>query len=61
MVKVKQKASDGFRKDEGAKTFCALRGYISTAKKQGRKIIDPIESALAGQSFIPLATDASPE
>ena len=61
MVKVKQKISGGFGTEEGAKTFCAIRSYISTAKKQGRNTIDAIESALVGQPFIPLATDALPE
>ena len=61
MVKVKQKISGDFGTEEGAKTFCAIRSYISTAKKQGRNIIDAIESTLVGQPFIPLATDALPE
>lgn len=60
MVKVKQKISGGFRTETGAKTFCAIRSYISTVKKNGRNVIDSIAGALSGNPFIP-APDAPPE
>lgn len=53
MVKVKQKVSGAFRTYEGAKIFCSIRGYISTVRKNGRKIIDAIQEAFAGKPFIP--------
>ena len=34
MMKVKQKISGGFRTMKGAKTFCKIRGVISTLRKQ---------------------------
>jgi len=53
MVKVKQKISGSFRTLVGADTFCTLRGYISTARKQGHNVIQVLHSALLGQPFIP--------
>jgi hypothetical protein len=35
-----------------AETFCALRSYISTSRKHGILVIDPIQQALAGQPFV---------
>lgn len=54
MIKVKQKVSGTFRTEEGGKVFCALRGYISTARKNGRKAIDAIRMAFQGKPFIPI-------
>ncbi len=42
MVKVKQKVSGAFRTEKGAKTFYAIRSYISTVRKQGGNVIDAI-------------------
>jgi transposase len=53
MVKVKQKVSGSFRTQDGAKTFCSIRSYISTARKQEHNVIDAMYEALRGQPFIP--------
>ena len=53
MIKVKMKVSGTFRTDEGADTFCAIRGYISTAKKNGMNIIEAIKGVFNGTPFIP--------
>jgi transposase len=58
MVKVKQKVSGTFRTRIGAETFCAIRSYISTVRKQGRNVIDAIHDALLGNPFVPYAFEA---
>lgn len=55
MVKVKQKVSGAFRTVAGARTFCAIRSYISTVRKQGGNVIDALQGALEGDPFMPLA------
>jgi transposase len=53
MVKVKQKISGAFRSPRGAEIFCRIRGYISTACKNGLSAFDALVDALAGNPFIP--------
>jgi transposase len=58
MVKIKQKVSGAFRTRTGAEAFCAIRSYISTARKHGLNVIDAIYDALTGVPFIPCAAEA---
>ena len=53
MIKVQQKVSGSFRTEDGAHLFCALRSYISTARKHGLNAIDAIYNAFLDQPFIP--------
>lgn len=54
MIKTKQKVSGCFRSDEGGKMFCRIRGFISTARKQGHNIFDALIDACKGTPFIPV-------
>lgn len=53
MAKVKQKISGTFRSRLGSEIFCRVRGYISTARKNGVSAFDAIRRAFAGNPFIP--------
>ena len=53
MMKVRQKVSGTFRTRAGADTFCALRSYISTARKQGQNVLQSLQDAFLGQPFMP--------
>ena len=52
MAKVQQKISGTFRSAEGARTFCRIRGYISTVRKNSLSVIDAIGSAFEGDPII---------
>ena len=52
MMKVQQKISGTFRSVDGAKTFCRIRGYISTVRKNSFSVIDAIQAAFEGKPFM---------
>lgn len=53
MIKVKQKISGTFRTRTGAETFCAIRSYISTVRKQKKGIIQALYDAFQDKPFMP--------
>ena len=58
MIKVRQKISGTFRSREGANTFCRIRGYISTARKNSIPVIDALQDAFNGKPFIPVGIES---
>jgi transposase len=53
MMKVQQKISGNFRSWHGAETFCRIRGYISTVKKNSISVINSIQCAFQGRPSNP--------
>ena len=58
MMKVQQKISGMFRTEEGAKAFCRIRSYISTARKNAVGAMDALTRLFNGNPFVP-ALDTS--
>ena len=52
MVKVQQKISGSFRTALGAAQFCRIRGYLSTARKQGHHPLAALQAVCAGSPLV---------
>lgn len=52
MMKVQQKISGCFRCAEGATSFCRIRSYISTLRKQGKHVLSALESVFTGEPLV---------
>src|SRR4051794_7589128 len=56
MVKIKQKVSGCMRTLTGAQDFAAMRSYLSTAAKHGRRPFDVLTELTSGKVWIPATT-----
>jgi transposase len=52
MVKLQQKISGCFRTADGARNFCRVRSYLSTARKQGHALLCSLERVLNGKPLV---------
>ncbi|BAQ66489.1 IS66 family transposase [Geminocystis sp. NIES-3709] len=52
MMKCKQKVSGSFRTMSGAQNFALIRSVISTARKQGRNILEILTQVLNGENVV---------
>jgi len=53
MIKLRQKVSGCLRSLTGAKQFCTIRSYLSTAAKHGRHMFDTLVMLTEGQPWLP--------
>jgi transposase len=55
MTKLRQKVSGCLRSIDGARQFCAIRSYLSTAAKHGLGVFDALVMLTEGQPWTPAA------
>lgn len=53
MIKTQQKVSGTFRRWDGAQRFARIRSYISTARKQGHRVLEVLRSVFIGRLWMP--------
>ena len=56
MMKLRQKISGTFRSFAALVDFCRIRGYVSTARKNGLNALDALRRVFLGDPFIPTVT-----
>jgi len=56
MAKLKQKVSGGLRTMTGARQFCAIRSYLSTAAKHNLNFFDALVMLTNGKPWMPATT-----
>lgn len=55
MMKLRQKISGTFRSFEALVNFCRIRGYVSTARKNGLNALDALQRVFIGNPLVPAA------
>jgi transposase len=55
MAKLRQKVSGCLRTLTGARQFCAIRSYLSTAAKHGISFFDALVMLTKGEPWMPAA------
>jgi len=58
MMKLRQKISGTFRSFEALVNFCRIRGYVSTARKNGVNALDALQRVFLGTPFVPTVNTA---
>jgi len=53
MMKLRQKISGTFRNFAALVNFCRIRGYVSTARKNGLNALDALQRVFLGSPFVP--------
>ncbi len=53
MIRLQQKIAGTFRTPRGAETFCTIRSYLSTMRKQAHNILQALEEAFRGTPIMP--------
>jgi transposase len=61
MAKLKQKVSGCLRTMTGARQFCAIRSYLSTAAKHGLAFFDALIMLAEGEPWMPAVTGSNPQ
>ncbi len=54
MMKLRQKISGTFRSFQALVNFCRIRGYVSTARKNGLNALEAIRRVFLGNPFVPV-------
>jgi len=54
MMKLRQKISGTFRNFDALVDFCRIRGYVSTARKNGLNALDALRRVFLGNPFVPV-------
>jgi len=58
MMKLRQKISGTFRSFEALVNFCRIRGYVSTARKNGLNALEALQRVFLGNPFVPTVNSA---
>ena len=58
MMKLRQKISGTFRSFDALVDFCRIRGYVSTARKNGLNALDALHRVFSGNPFVPVIDTA---